>query len=413
MSTTNEVPNEVVIVKIKRHDHELEGFHGGVWKLAYADFVTAMMAFFLLMWLVNATTEEQRDGISAYFNPMALAVGTSGADGLMAGRTADTEGAMTAPDGEGERPHPVSAPPSISTMGEEERRPRGAKDGSGSSAFEYAAAQHEPPLTEQLPSEPLKVGETAPVAVAAFNDPFARPSERMARLYDDAATPKQLDIASFEGERTPDAEAMRADDHQSPNLDPVPGAEMVLIQPSPAKEAEAAASPMAALNEKALLAQLERGESFAGLQAKLMEKLRGLIEARGLEDNIQLSVEAEGLRIQIMDDNTFSMFAVGSAGMTPQTGAVIHAVAEVLQDVPNGVMITGHTDALPYKGTRNYTNWELSADRANAARRELISYGLATDRVRRVEGHGDTRPLIAEDPLDPRNRRISILVLPE
>jgi chemotaxis protein MotB len=129
MARMAETPQEVVIVRVKRHDHELEGVHGGVWKLAYADFVTAMMAFFLLMWLVNATTEEQRDGISAYFNPMAVATGASGTDGLMAGRTADTEGSMTAPNGEGERPHPVSAPPSVSTIGTEKRRPQGAEDG--------------------------------------------------------------------------------------------------------------------------------------------------------------------------------------------------------------------------------------------------------------------------------------------
>src|SRR5690554_5569458 len=107
--------DEVVIVKVKRKDPEDDGAHAGTWKIAYAEFVTAMMTFFLLMWLVNATTEDQRDRISASFNPVARATSVSGADGLMSGRTADTEGALTAPDGDGERPHPVSAPPTVST----------------------------------------------------------------------------------------------------------------------------------------------------------------------------------------------------------------------------------------------------------------------------------------------------------
>lgn len=389
MARMAETPQEVVIVRVKRHDHELEGAHGGVWKLAYADFVTAMMAFFLLMWLVNATTEEQRDGISAYFNPMAVATGASGTDGLMAGRTADTEGSMTAPNGEGERPHPVSAPPSVSTIGTEKRRPQGAEEGRGVSAFKDSAAQHEPPLTAQLPSEPMKIGETAPVAVAAFNDPFAEPSEKMAQLYQDERAPAELDAAAFEeheGEKS------------AQKIEPFDGL-------------EAGTPGKAALSESELLAHLEQGEQLEGLKQKLLENLRELMEKKGLNENIRLNIEEEGLRIQIMDDNKFSMFAVGSSDVTAETAAIMQAVAEVLEDVPNGLMITGHTDALPYKGTRNYSNWELSADRANAARRQLLLNGLAPERVLRVEGHGDRRPLVEEDTLDPRNRRISILVL--
>jgi chemotaxis protein MotB len=235
----------------------------------------------------------------------------------------------------------------------------------------------------------MKIGETAPVAVAAFNDPFAQPSEKMAQLYQDARAPAELDAAAFEeheGEKS------------AQKIEPFVGM-------------DAGASGKAKLSESELLARLEQGEQLEGLKQKLLENLRELMEKKGLNENIRLNIEEEGLRIQIMDDNKFSMFAVGSSDMTVETAAIMQAVAEVLEDVPNGLMITGHTDALPYKGTRNYSNWELSADRANAARRQLLLNGLAPERVLRVEGHGDRRPLIEEDALDPRNRRISILVL--
>ena len=368
---------EVVIVKVKRKDPEDEGAHGGTWKIAYADFVTAMMAFFLLMWLVNATTEQQRDGISSFFNPVALATSVSGADGLMSGRTADTEGALTAPDGDGERPHPVSAPPTVSTIGPEQNAPQGQTGGTDVESLDgqYRSPFDRTAMADSVEGDKRYSGVADLLGSTAFQDPFERPEARLTADWraqpSESSRPQRTEVAKL-------TEGAKAESKTVIDVE--------------------------LLNEAQGLQRMEL------LKAALAAKLEKLLAEKDLHANVLMDVMAEGLRIQITDDSDFAMFPVGRYDLTPDAGELLSALSSVLEQIPNEVIVTGHTDGRPYAPKANYSNWELAADRANAARRALVQGGLESGRIMRVEGYGDRELLVPDDPRNPRNRRISILV---
>jgi chemotaxis protein MotB len=251
--------------------------HGGQWKIAYADFVTAMMAFFLLMWLVSSATETQRAMIAKYFTTTSI---------------------FNLPKG------------------------NGVLDG-GRAVMAGAEAK-----SERL--TPSGMGGLQQQKVATKSD------------------------------------------------------------------AEAAS------------ARMER-QRFEALKAEL-EKMAHDGELKGVADNLAIDLTPEGLRIQIFDRDGEPMFASGDSEPTPRLARILDVIGEVLQTVKNGVIVAGHTDAQVLKrGT--YSNWELSSDRANSVRRRMENGGLATNRVLRVEGRAATDPLLPQEPLDPRNRRIAITVL--
>jgi chemotaxis protein MotB len=256
------------------------GHHGGAWKIAYADFVTAMMAFFLLMWLLGSTTKGDLQGIAEYFRtPLKVAMaGGSGAgdsSSLIKGGGKD----LTRKDGQ------------------------------------------------------IKKSDT----------------------------------------KTKDTYSLRA-----------------------------------------AMADLERQEQDR-LKA-LKKRIEDAIEARPslqqFKKQLLIDITTDGLRIQIVDEQNRPMFALAKAELQPYTKEILHEIAHALNDVPNRVSLSGHTDATPYaSGERGYSNWELSADRANASRRELVAGGMDEKKVVRVVGLSSAVPLDKEDPFNPINRRISIIVM--
>lgn len=262
-------PQQIIIKrpKIVKGD----GHHGGAWKVAYADFVTAMMAFFLLMWLLNATTEDQRQGLADYFNPSIpiAAVSGGGPDGL---------------------------------FGEQ------VNEGS---------------------------------ALAMINKPKAK---------NDAEVGQPTDMKTDNG-----------------------------------------------LNE---MAQEEKA---------LEDALLG--QAGELNEHIHVRVTPEGLVVELTDREGSPLFASGSAQPSPVLMKLTEAVAMALEDVSNPIKIAGHTDAKPFSTEEGYGNWELSSDRANVARRLIKRAGVPEARIKEVSGKAATIPLIEEDPMDARNRRISITLL--
>ncbi len=280
----------IIIKKVKKGGH---GAHGGAWKVAYADFVTAMMAFFLLLWLLNVTTTEQKEGLSDYFAPTTSSISQSGAGGLLGGQSMQTEGARISDTG---------VPSVVSSISPPEQ---GKKD---------------------------------------------------------------------DGE---DAEAQKAE------------------------EAELLAK----------LAKIEE-ESFEEAKAEIRQAISKDPELSGLQDNIVIDMTPEGLRIQIVDQFNESMFNSGSASITPRIQALIGKIAKSIEKLPNSLSISGHTDSSSFNGG-DYTNWELSSDRANASRRALLEAGLEPERIEKVAGRADTDPLIMDDPSNPGNRRISIILLRE
>lgn len=264
----------IIIKKIKKNAH---AHHGGAWKLAYADFVTAMMAFFLLMWLLGSTDESTRKGIAEFF--------------------AD--------------PYKVS----------------------------------------------MSGGKSA--------------SERTSMI---------------EGGGS---DMISSDDGQVKNGTTV---------------AEEEIEKKAAEIEKAKLENLKE---------KIQTKLDQTPELNEFKDQIKLEITPEGLRILLVDDQNRPMFQLASAQTAQHVRVILRALAPVINELPNKVSLNGHTDGRPFPvNQKGYTNWELSSDRANAARYELVEGGLSESKVLRVIGMSSSVPYnSATDPLDPINRRISILVM--
>lgn len=268
----------IIVKRIKKGGH---GAHGGAWKIAYADFVTAMMAFFLLMWLLGSTTEGDKKGIADYFN----------------------------------------SPLKVSMFG-------GSGSGDSSSVIKGGGA----------------------------------------------------DLSRTTGQ---------------------------------VKNGEVEA-PKRALNLQALKNEQRRAEAarLAALKEKVEEVLASNPKLAAMKSQIRLDMTPDGLRIQIVDENARPMFDSGSAIVKPYMRDLLQQIGSVLAEVPNRLTLEGHTDAQPFAaGERGYSNWELSSDRANASRRELITGGLPDDRVLRVQGLASSNLFDREQPGSPANRRISIIVM--
>ncbi|MEZ5831067.1 MAG: flagellar motor protein MotB [Dongiaceae bacterium] len=309
----------IIVKRIKKVEG---GHHGGAWKVAYADFVTAMMAFFLLLWLLNAVTEEQKKGIANYFRPTLAVQNTSATFTILSGQAQPME------------------------------------DMSGGASQQTEDDNEEDQATQQAPA----TGEGD------------RPQ-------------------TYEGEQPDIGQGDQPQPGQGDQPQPGKG-----DKPVDLKEAEATV----AANEQKQFEQIKNGIKNA------IEESPDLKE---LEKNLKIDQTEDGIRIQLLDQEKISMFPSGSAVMNPRSRELLEKVAEVIKTLPNKIEISGHTDAKPYLGGHEYTNWELSADRANASRRVLVGAGINIDRLQVIEGLADTDPFVKADPFDPQNRRISIVLL--
>ena len=299
----------IIIKKVKKQAH---AHHGGAWKIAYADFVTAMMAFFLLMWLISMTTPEQKQGLADYFAPPNVSRSTSGSGGVMGGTAFVSNGARM----------PGSKPQVM--------------------------------MTKSTPAAPK--------------------------------SPDTDDLrAASAGQGTKNGEESA---HSS------------------------AQAQQASLNQqKVLNAREER--SFQSAAESIRQAMRENPDLAELSRNVIIDETPEGLRIQIVDQDGRSMFPPGYAEPYERTRMLLKTVAKTLLRLPNRISISGHTDATPYPGNKGYSNWELTADRANAARRILAAAGVPQDRIYQVVGKADSEPLFPEDPYLPGNRRLSLVLLRE
>jgi chemotaxis protein MotB len=269
----------IIIKRVKKSGHAA---HGGAWKIAYADFVTAMMAFFLLMWLLGSTAKGELQGIAAYFNsPLQVA---------MAGGNGAGNSSSIIPGG-GENLAKV-----------------------------YGQVQR-----------------------ASGDDKSQR------RITEDTAR----------------AEVARQD-----------------------------------------------AKRMNALRNKIEYVIRDSPKLNEYRNQIKLEITPDGLQVQIVDEQNRPMFDTGSAIVKPYMRDILKEVGGALNGVENRIMLAGHTDAAPYgNGTKGYSNWELSADRANASRRELVAAGMPDDKLVRVVGLAASDMLDPKNPLAPVNRRISITVL--
>jgi chemotaxis protein MotB len=350
------------VIVVRRGAEGEHGHHGGAWKVAYADFVTAMMAFFLLMWLLNATTEEQRRGISDYFNPThLLARSSSGSGQPFGGQTPHSTGDMTRDSGALRiQPGPQPITTDLEDEDDSDRR-----------------------------AEPTPRREAPPGA--------DEEAERRGHPALGLLTGRQGGgAAGRRGIAEAAADAEGADHSRGPDRP--------LREPTPADLARAAEAALreeiARREEEALRETAERLRAAVGGDPSLADLARHLL----------IEQVPEGLRIQLVDAERQPMFALGSATPNERLRALILRVAQAIAPLPNAVAISGHTDDTPFRGGER-SNWELSAERANMTRRLLVEAGLAESRVRSVTGLAYREPLVPENPAAPANRRVSILLL--
>jgi len=269
-----EAPKPIIVKKITV---VAGGHHGGAWKVAYADFVTAMMAFFLLMWLLGATTEKQRKGIADYFTPTLVKTrkGSAGANGLLGGSS----------------------------------------------------------LTD-ADNYPHRAGQTGTRTMTIPRDATGGPKDGGSKV-----------------KRT----------------------------------------------------QL--------MQQRLKEKLDANEKLRQLAKQVHMTMTPEGIRIDMLDDAHFSMFRLGTTILTPDALELVRAIGQAIAPDPGGLTVRGHTDALQWRPGDPANNWSLSAGRAEATRQALMRNGVGEKRFQRIEGVADRDPLVPDNPNDPSNRRMSILLL--
>jgi len=249
--------------------------HGGAWKVAYADFVTAMMAFFLLLWLLSSTDEQERKALAEYFTPTLVEMrdSSAGADGLFGGET---------------------------ILSDEDYRRRAAQTGQ---------------LALAIPKDSSATNETH----------------------------------------------MQAD-----------------------------------------------REQFEAVKRRIADRLNRSEELKKLHKNIRFTETRAGLRIELIDEADFSMFALATNSLLPRAQRLLREVAAAIKPAPNPLMVRGHTDALPFSSGRTMNNWMLSTARAEATRKTLQQNGIDPAAFFKIEGVADREPYTPDDIYDPRNRRISI-----
>ena len=270
------IPAPIIVKKITIAQG---GHHGGAWKVAYADFVTAMMAFFLLMWLLGATTEQQRRGIADYFAPTLVQMrqNSAGSNGMFGGDS------ITARD-----------------------------------------------------NYPTRAGQTGTRSLTIPRDATGGPDS---------------------------ASASRRERDR---------------------------------------------ERFRRLRQQIEQRLASNAATRRLRRNLRFTETRDGLRIDLVDEADFAMFALATDRLLPEARDLVTQVAGAIAETPNELIVRGHTDALPYAAGRVMSNWRLSAARADATRQALASAGIGNARFARIEGVADREPFNASDRYDPRNRRMSI-----
>ena len=267
---------------VKRIKKVAGGHHGGAWKIAYADFVTAMMAFFLLMWLLGSTSKATLEGISEYFKM------------------------------------------------------------------------------------PLKVALQGGPSVAASDSVLKGGGKDL--------TKKQAQVKPVDGPKGKQKEVDIKD-------------------------------------AKTALEKAEQ-EKLAELKLKIEEAIDASATLSKFKKQLLIDITSEGLRIQIVDEQNRPMFASSKAELQPYAKQILHEIGNMLNDVPNKISLSGHTDAVPYPtGDKGYSNWELSSDRANASRRELVAGGMDESKLLRVVGLSSASLFDKENPLNPVNRRISIIIM--
>lgn len=378
-----QVPHEVVIVRRRGGDGD-DGHHGGAWKIAFADLMTAMMAFFLVMWLLNVSDKEKIQQIATYFNPLKLNSKIETRKGVEEERDA----AKVSPSASG----PDRQDAIVSDAGGEETL-RGAHLRGGDGELEEGDPQK---AEEELFNDPYGVlARLAQEAGAADDDSPQGQSDALLQHGEGFSNPFEpfadRPIIAETGERAP----LTLDE---PGLQP---------EASDPSEAMAEASPSAA-EEAAAEAEARKAQAEVDqLKQAIGQELAGV----SLQKRPSIDVErvSDGLLISLTDDFRFGMFASASAEPKPEMVVVMEKIAKVLAERDGHIVVRGHTDARPFRTERN-NNWRLSMARAKVAYYMLARGGVDEGRFESIEGRADRDLKVQSDPNAAENRRIEILI---
>jgi len=307
-------PLQPIIIKKVFEEDGHAGAHGGAWKIALADMMTAMMAFFLLMWLLGASTEDKKRSVADYFRPTShsqISFGElAGSNGLFGGKS------IIDPDG-----------------------------------FPFSAKQ----------------------------------TAMLERLTPQAQGGPAESFGSSQEENNKDGPS-----------DQDPG------KPSGSGQGQGTGGSASQKQDK---------DNFDKLEKDLKQKLSESKQFEKIKDQVSITRDSEGMRIEVIDKANFSMFSSGTADMGGQAAALMSEVAKSLKPLPNKLAIRGHTDSTGFAPDSMRNNWTLSTERADATRQLMQGAGIGSNRFTKIEGVADTAPFIPNNPADPRNRRVSITVL--
>jgi chemotaxis protein MotB len=404
--------NEIIIVKRHRGDHD--GAHGGAWKIAYADFMTAMMAFFLVMWLVNAANEETKASMASYFNPIKLSDETPAQKGI--------EKPVDQAEGE-EQKERSKVKAEEQTVGSAAATGEDMTATSGDETNYSEADYFENPYSV-LAEIAQEVGQQANVSAkgeggAADSGPAtgADGGEAYRDPFDPDFWTQQVQVTNAEREN--EAQAVAQADTVAPAED-----EVALLMPQTRSDTDLPETPE--VQEQAAFDAETPGEDAAEVSsdaepktedAKTAEadELREEIEseiagiAGRLAEGLVVTPAEGGLLVTISDQAADPMFNVGSAVPRREMVLAMEKIGQILKDREGSVLVRGHTDARQFKGGEN-DNWRLSMARAHSAYYMLLRGGLEEERVQQVSGYADRRLQVPDEPLAAANRRIEILL---
>jgi chemotaxis protein MotB len=392
--------NEIIIVK--RHgDHEGD-HHSAAWKIAYADFMTAMMAFFLVMWLVNAANEKTQASVASYFNPIKLTDD----------KPADKSVKKPANSAEGEATQDKSKEP-----GQQQESGNGAESGKDQKTTAGEETQYSEANFFENPYSVLseiaqEVGQQANVSAkgeggASSSGPSTGASggEAYRDPFDPDFWTQQVEIS----QATNVGSETKTEDHKA---DPqIAVASDKTVEEALAKEAVEKAEADKAEAEKAAVEEARSKEEKEANELK-GEIARQIGTLGKLAEGLTVTPAEGGLLVSLTDQLDTPMFNIGSALPKREMVLAMEQIGKILEARPGAIAIRGHTDARPFAGGKN-DNWRLSMDRAQSAYYMLVRGGLEEKRVSQVTGFADRRLKVPDDPMADSNRRIEILIQAE
>lgn len=404
--------NEIII--IKKHGGGHDGHHGGAWKIAFADFMTAMMAFFLVMWLVNAANEETKASVASYFNPIKLSDETPAKKGLEKPvESSEGEEQRERSDVKADSDHAGSA----AATGDDQT------SSSGDEANYSEADFFENPYSV-LAEIAQEVGQQANVSAkgeGGASDSGPATGADGGQAYRDPFDPdfwtKQIEVDRADGQQKAPAEQQPiTETAELPQemLPPVPTAPQAAtaasgtpgaVPPVPLPRPDPASLPAADSSEVQIAS--ERSQEAEALKEAIQKEIAGI--SGKLAEGLVVTPAEGGVLITISDQSEAPMFNVGSAVPRREMVLAMEKIGQLLQQRQGDVVIRGHTDGRQFRGTSN-DNWRLSAARAHSAYFMLVSGGLQEARVKQISGFADRRPQVQDDPLADQNRRIEILL---